>query len=196
MATTNLISRTLGDILIETGNGTPTHASPKGTMYTDQDSGIKYINLNSSTTWSDMTIVSFGEKYRTATSTLSPSTTGWTELTTNLSLRNSSGITLSGGRLVVGAGLAGKYSIFTSVTFQYNAVSTLYTAGVLVNQAAPATGRTSSTSVSTTRNTGNCSVLTSATLAVNDTISIGVQAGLAGNVNILYQNVLIWRMST
>lgn len=195
MATTNLISKTLGDILIQTGNGIPDHTAPKGSVYTDQDTGVRYINLDSSTTWADLEFAAFGEKYRTATSTISPSTTGWTELTTNLSLRNGSGVSISGSRLVVDPGFDGTYTILSSVTFQYNNTSTSYTAGVLVNSAAPTSGSVSTTSVSTTRNTGNAGILTSAALTAGDTISIGIQAGTAGNVNILYQSVVMWRKS-
>ena len=51
MATTNLLSQSLGDILVETGNGTPNHTSPSGAVYTDQDTGFQYLNLDGSTTY-------------------------------------------------------------------------------------------------------------------------------------------------
>lgn len=51
MATTNLVSKTLGGILQQTGNGTPDHTSPIGSQYTDQDTGSFYINTDGATAW-------------------------------------------------------------------------------------------------------------------------------------------------
>jgi len=44
MATTNLITRSHGDIVFQHGNGTPDHASPLGSEYVDLDTGLHYTN--------------------------------------------------------------------------------------------------------------------------------------------------------
>jgi len=193
MATTNLLSQSLGDILVETGNGTPNHTSPSGAVYTDQDTGFQYLNLDGSTTWSELILSAHGELFRNATTTVSPSTTGWTELTTNLISRNMSGITVSGGRLVVGAGLQGTYGVMMSVSIQYNNTNSSYILGVSKNQAVPASGQSQTTSVASTRTTANASIVTTVSLVSTDTVSYVIQAGSAGNVNILYSNLFIWR---
>ena len=43
MATTNLNTQSIGDILIESGNGSPDHISPIGSYYTNEDSGTIYF---------------------------------------------------------------------------------------------------------------------------------------------------------
>ena len=42
MATTNLINISIGDILYQSGNGTPDHDAPIGSRYVDNDTGIQY----------------------------------------------------------------------------------------------------------------------------------------------------------
>ena len=63
MATTNLISKSLGDILTESGNGTPDHVSPKGSLYTNKDSGYLYQNRDGNTQWEILNTVAYGESY-------------------------------------------------------------------------------------------------------------------------------------
>jgi len=50
MATTNLITRSHGDIVFQHGNGTPDHASPLGSEYVDLDTGLHYTNTGG-TSW-------------------------------------------------------------------------------------------------------------------------------------------------
>ena len=53
MATTNLITKTVGEILIQNGNGTPNHTAPLGSTYVDKDTGLNYINNNGATGWDE-----------------------------------------------------------------------------------------------------------------------------------------------
>ena len=46
MATTNLNSKSLGDILLESGNGSPDHTSPSGSLYSYTDTGKVYRNID------------------------------------------------------------------------------------------------------------------------------------------------------
>ena len=62
MATTNLNSQSLGDILVESGNGIPNHTSPKGTYYTNIDTQTIFMNLNgTSSGWVTLNKLGWGE---------------------------------------------------------------------------------------------------------------------------------------
>ena len=63
MATTNLISKTLGCVLTESGNGTPDHTSPLGSLYSDKDTGSVWRNIDGSTQWEKLSTVAYGEAY-------------------------------------------------------------------------------------------------------------------------------------
>lgn len=51
MATTNLIEKTIGDIVIGHGNGTPNHVSKLGSLYIDIDTGLYYRNNDGNVGW-------------------------------------------------------------------------------------------------------------------------------------------------
>jgi hypothetical protein len=62
MATTNLNSQSLGDILVESGNGIPDHTSPKGTYYTNIDTQTIFMNLDgTSSGWVSLNKLGWGE---------------------------------------------------------------------------------------------------------------------------------------
>ena len=48
MSTTNLISKSLGNVLTQSGNGTPDHASPAGSLYSDKDRSVLANHKNKS----------------------------------------------------------------------------------------------------------------------------------------------------
>ena len=75
MATTNLISKSLGNVLTQSGNGTPDHASPAGSLYSDKDSGVLYQNSNGSTSWFPLQTVAYGEGYYQANTTSTTTST-------------------------------------------------------------------------------------------------------------------------
>ena len=58
MATTNLISKSFGDIAFQYGNGVPNHVASIYSTYIDLDSGLKYENQDSGTTWEAVTAIS------------------------------------------------------------------------------------------------------------------------------------------
>ena len=77
MATTNLQTQSLGNILVESGDGTPNHTSPKGSYYTNITTGSIFINnTGDSTGWEMLNKVAWGEMYiqsnTTNTTTTSP----------------------------------------------------------------------------------------------------------------------------
>jgi hypothetical protein len=62
MATTNLNTQSLGDILVESGNGIPDHTSPKGTYYTNIDTQTIFMNLDgTSSGWVILNKLGWGE---------------------------------------------------------------------------------------------------------------------------------------
>ncbi len=69
MATTNLISQSMGDILVETGNGTPDHTSPRGSTYVDQDTGIIYTNTDGAVNWVDYNTFTYANMWLTGNTT-------------------------------------------------------------------------------------------------------------------------------
>lgn len=48
---TNIRSISIGVILIQTGNGVPTHISSKGTLFVNLDTAVLYINKDGVATW-------------------------------------------------------------------------------------------------------------------------------------------------
>jgi hypothetical protein len=142
MATTNLISKSLGDILTESGNGTPDHVSPKGSLYTDKDSGYLYQNRDGNVQWEKFNSVAYGEAYfqnNTSATTINtvnvwepavyPFTEGdvlgFSADTTTLSLLN---------------GYDGDYEIIGDVTIEYVAGTNNYEVGLSINGNDPQAG--------------------------------------------------------
>ena len=142
MATTNLISKSLGDLFLESGNGSPDHTSPKGSLYVDQDSGIVYQNLDGGTVWQLLNTVAYGEGYyqtNTIASTISVANT-WVSVVNNFTLGDSIGVSASGGNLVINTGYEGKYEVRGDVTISYVAGTNNYEVGLSVNGANPVVG--------------------------------------------------------
>ena len=79
MATSNLISKSLGSILNQSGNGVPNHTSSQGSTYVDQTTSILYVNTDGGTTWVDYNKVSYGNMSVTsnATTISTPVTNTW-----------------------------------------------------------------------------------------------------------------------
>ena len=193
MATTNLTEKTLGGILLSTGNGVPNHTAPQGSLYTDEDTAADYINNDGGTTWIALVTAAYGEVYRTATSTVSPATTGYTELTTNFALRAGEGVSIVGGRVSVDTGYDGTYAVLLTTSLAYVATDATHTVGISKNSATPLAGSLNATTVSSTRNTGNTTSYATIALVGGDEISSMIQASVAGNVDIDYQTIIIWK---
>ena len=116
MATSNLISKSLGGILQESGEGSPDHNSPLGSTYVDRNTAVLYVNTDGHSSWIDTNKISYGNMYVTG------NTTAVTGVTTNTwyslsgatwSGSSNNGITFSAGTdvLVVNTGRDGKYLI-------------------------------------------------------------------------------------
>jgi len=142
MATTNLISKSLGDILLESGNGTPNHTSPKGSLYVDQDTGKVYQNTNGSTSWQAYQTVAYGQTYyqNNTTATVIATTNTWTLVDNVFTLGNSVGVTASGATISILPGYDGEYEVRGDVTIAYVAGTNNFEVGLSVNNLNPSTG--------------------------------------------------------
>jgi hypothetical protein len=177
MATINLISKSLGGVLVESGNGIPNHTSPIGSYYTNKDTGTIHINVDSSTGWDALNRVSYGEIYingNTTATTVGVINTWY--LTTALSWTQGSvnGVTLSGGTLTVGAGRGGKYEVISEGTLDYVAASN-FEFGISKNSGTPITGLYQGVGLSATILTSCVTVNGFIDLAPGDTISVVVR---------------------
>ena len=75
---TNIRSISIGVILVQTGNGVPTHISSKGTLFIDLDTAILYINKDGIATWETNNSGGFTltqNQYDAITGSTSPSST-------------------------------------------------------------------------------------------------------------------------
>ena len=142
MATSNLISKSLGDILLESGNGTPNHTSPKGSLYVDQDTGKLYQNRDGSVDWQIMQTVAYGEAYYqdnvTATSILAANT--WTAVANNFTMIDAVGMTAVGSTMSILPGYEGDYEVRGDITISYVAGTNNFEVGLSVNGLSPVAG--------------------------------------------------------
>lgn len=114
MATNKLVKKTLGNILVQSGEGSPDHFSTNGTLYTDILSGILYQYKND---WIPLEVVGYGEYGFQDNTTSINMTTSWTKV--NNILRPSSienGISLSGSSDKIEILRDGNYLIKASMT--------------------------------------------------------------------------------
>lgn len=158
MATTNLISTSLGNSLLQSGYGTPDHSGTTGNMYLDITNGevntlsnnyaatgvtsqwgsigeIQSVSLTSKDSSTTITLSNTATWY-----TLSASTYVWTTLLAN-------GFSVSNGRVTC-TGLTGNYFVNVAATLKSIGAANLinYRIGVSKNAANPALGYYSSSS--------------------------------------------------
>jgi len=188
MATTNLISRTVGTLLFESGNGVPNHTSPTGSIYADLDSSINYINRStggSGTSWLEQhkSLWRGGMEFEDLTV---EAPNGWVQFTETgfftqeAQIRTNEGITLDAAtndyRLNVDN--AGTYLISLSCTVSSTAAG-LQQIGVCINGVAtPSNGDIIQRYLnSTVHQSAHFNVCTIKTLAANDKISFSYNTG-------------------
>ena len=191
MATTNLISKSLGDILTESGNGTPNHVSPKGSLYTNQDTGTLHINNDGVTGWTSMNVVSYGTIYVQENTTALPTGTmvanTWystSGLTWNTSIANN-GFDSTGNVLTLQTGRDGLYEVIASATMIINVTGADYEVGISKNGASPGNGAYNGASVTSLQSTGGISIITKMNLTGGDTLSLSLR-----NINSTVKGIL------
>lgn len=177
MATTNLISKSLGDILTESGNGTPNHTSPLGSLYSDKDTGNIWRNVNGSTTWEILSTVAYGEAnfQDNTTDTTFVSSNTWTAGVYTFTLGESVGFSAGTTTLTLLSGYDGKYEIRGDVTLSYQGGAANYEVGVSINGADPASGTYNGGYIDATYTRRTIGFQTIATLTGGTTLSFDVR---------------------
>lgn len=144
MPTNNLISKSLGSIELGSGNGTPDHISPKGSLYTDTSTGTPWVNSTGNASgWEPLLKPGYGEIYLNANAVSSTFSTTNTWVSTNsLSWSNAgffNGFTQSGtsSSIQVLTGKSGKYIVTLNGSIGNAGSSQTYEIGVSVNGATP-----------------------------------------------------------
>lgn len=189
MATTNLISKSLGDVLTESGNGTPNHISPKGSLYVDKDSGNLYQNIDGATTWISFSTVAYGHGYyqdNTVATTISTTNT-WTAVGNNLTEGLNVGFSADTNTLVMLDGYDGNYEINGEVTIDYSVGSGNYEVGISINNDLPTAGNYNGSTIDLTYQTQTIGIETNKNLVGGDDISFGVR-NLSNTNNIIIKH--------
>jgi hypothetical protein len=177
MATTNLVSKSLGDVLTESGNGTPNHDSPLGSIYSDKDTGSVWVNIGSST-WELLSTVAYGEAYvqdNTTTATSISVANTWTASGVNMT----EGIVVgfSGGtqHLTLLNGYDGDYEIKMDATLTRIAGSPNYEVGISVDDADPTDGRYGGCYLDATQTTQHIGIQSLVSMSGGTTISVDIR---------------------
>ena len=142
MATTNLISKSLGDILTESGNGSPDHVSPKGSLYTDKDTAKIYQNKDGSNNWYELNTIAYGEVYfveNTNATTINTQNV-WESANVTYTGGTNVGFSADTSSLTLLNGYDGFYEIRGDATISYVAGTNNYEVGLSINGGDPLSG--------------------------------------------------------
>ena len=180
MATSNLISKSLGDVLTESGNGTPDHTSPKGSTYVDQDTGVLYSNIDGHGTWVDFNKVSYGNMSVTSNATIiTPVVTNtWYSLSgATFTVGTTNGVTFNSGvdTLQVQTGKGGKYFVIGNGNINRQTANGVYELGISVNNDTPSDGYYNMSSTDGTERTSSINVHGYFNLSDGDTVQLAAR---------------------
>lgn len=193
MSTQNLISKSLGDVLTESGNGVPDHTSPKGSLYVDKDSGRLYQNIDGLATWTSFSTVAYGHGFyegNTNTTTIS-STDTWTTVSNNFTEGNNVGFSADTNTLVLKNGYDGNYEINAEVTINHVSGDDNFEVGVSINGNIPTDGSYNGTSINSTYIRQSVGVETNKSLVGGDTILLGVR-NLTSTNNVIIRHAQLF----
>lgn len=202
MATSNLISTSLGDINIQSGNGTPNHESSISTIYYDNNTGLIWENTNGFTSsWAPLTPVIYGELDVDTNTTLSTpngvnvyiSLSGLTWTNNNYNLK---GFTVNGNKLVLNNGLSGVYRIIGNLGVLRNATTNGYFVGVSINGQNPTALARSATGTDVNKTSGHATVIFDSYLNGGDSVEMTIAPTIsgAGTFYVRNANLIIYRL--
>ena len=131
MATSNLITKSLGGVLQESGEGSPDHISPLGSTYVDRNTAVLYVNTDGGYSWADTNKISYGNMITANNTTvITPVVTNtWYSLSgATWTGSSNNGITFSAGTdvLVLNNGRDGKYLIIGNGRINRQTANALY----------------------------------------------------------------------
>jgi hypothetical protein len=177
MATTNLTSKSLGDILTQSGNGTPDHVAPIGSLYVDVDSGSLYQNKDGNTIWEILNTVSYGEAFYVGntTATSIPASNTWYSVANNFTAGDLNGFTVSTNTMVLSAGRSGTYRIEGGMTIVNVANASIVEGGLSINGATPLDGFYNGVSINTTYTTNNITFSGEVFLNAGDILRLAIR---------------------
>lgn len=195
MATTNLVSKTLGETYVQSGNGTPDHAAPIGAIYTDLNTNIVWVN-NSTTgnMWTFIPPAIYGELYLPTNSTTLTTPSGVNTFVSLSGLTwndtgNLKGFTRNNQKLVLNSGCTGTYRIMANMSMVRDSAAGVengYRLGVSINGTASIPlDYQSSCYVTSIRTVGHGTVIVDRTLNAGDTIELTV-APIVNGTNAFY----------
>jgi hypothetical protein len=194
MSTTNLISKSLGDILTESGNGTPDHTSPSGSLYVDQTTGVLYQNVGGGTVWQKLNTVAYSEGYYQDNTTQTTITTAntWVGVGNNFNLDTTIGFSANANTLVLISGYDGVYEVKGDVTINNVTGINTYDIGLSVNNTVPAAGTFNSATVDATYTRQQISFDTIVNLSGGDNLRLAVRnLTLTNNVIIRHASLFL-----
>jgi hypothetical protein len=199
MATTNQNDRSLGDIVMSSGNGTPDHTDiTNGSLYVDED-GVNLYHRNTTSGWTQYNRVSHGNMWMTGNSTnTSISVQGdW------YSLR---GLAWNGGseeNISYNATdyldilVDGTYQVIGTSTFEEVAADGIFAVGLSINFDSPVQPNYMMTSVESSDTNRQCATVVSfIDLVSGDTLELGVSNQRdTNNVTVVHASISAKRIS-
>jgi hypothetical protein len=189
MATTNLIEKSLGNVLIQSGNGTPDHTADKGTTYTNIDTGTLSINTDGTSGWSTLNMTSFGEIYivgNTSTTTIGTQNQWYTESGTTWTTGTMNGFSRSVGNLFIDTGRSGKYEVILNSTIEYVGQAS-YEVGICHNNITPSSGAYGGATVTSVIDTSCINVNTYIDLDDGDSVALCIR-NTTGTSNVIVRH--------
>lgn len=197
MATTDLSSKSLGDILLQSGIGNPNHTAAKGSLYSDKNTNTLYVNTDGSTKWQSFSVSSYGEGYyvgNSSTIAISAANT-WTQVTNTFTTGETQNFTVSGSSIVLNSGCDGLYEVCGSVTLVWVAGAVNMEAGVSLNSANPVDGAYNGATLGSVYTTSNVAFSRQMNLVGNDALRLAVNNRTdANDVIVRHAQLVVYRV--
>lgn len=177
MATTNLISKSLGDVLLQSGSGTPNHTASQGSLYTDISTGTLFINTSGGTSWQNFNLVSYGSMYfqDNVNATTISSTDTWVTITDTFTADAENGFSFSSNTLTLDTGYDGTFKVIGNATLQNVANSPNFEVGISIDSGVPEDGLFNGCKVSTSIITAHIGVGGYVDLTGGTTLNLAVR---------------------
>jgi hypothetical protein len=200
MATSNLITKSIGSSELQSGLGTPDHVSPIGSLYVDTSTGALYQSKSGTASqWEAFQTAGYAEAtyVGNTTATTIASANTWVIVGNTFTQGTSLGFSVSTNSLVVGPGFNGFYRVEGNMTIVYQAGTTVdIEGGVSINDANPSGGEYNGATVTaTTLTTQNITSSFEAFLNAGDTLKLAVRnLTSASNILIRHGQIHVYRI--
>lgn len=202
MATSNLISSSIGNTNIQSGDGTPDHQASVSTIYYDNQTGIIWENTYGlAGTWAPLTPSIYGELDIDTNTTLTTpngvnvfvSLSGLTWVNNNYNLK---GFTVNRNKLVLNNGLRGVYRIIGNLGVLRNATNNDYFVGVSINGQTPSALARSGTGTDANKTSGHGTVIIDVFLNNGDSVELTIAPTISGTGTFYVRdaNLIIYRL--